>query len=627
MRLISLFCLLSCSWVASKRSPIDDASSSFDSQPFDTSDDFAVLQDSSTATSPVPAPALHSGAKESQLDDQRRLQAALEHVKLLSSVVGTVAPSAPAKDKANKAKSTLKPAPLSAVVDCRGIEDVPAATVCIGNVRALPFSCADVDELRLEPHPFAYSGRKILFRARWREHDVVVKRPRKAPAVKQKFSADDDWRLFRDEAFVFAALVADVAHVDADSLLDAGGRMRLAPHFFGMCLQPQSLMTVFEPATTLEQYRRTHELSLTDAAAVAAALVNVARYLAHQTPLGPLVHCDIHHRQVAFVQHGDRQLAVLSELDDIRPAPFQANSSCAAAGALQDGELACDKGCFKAFHYSDFAQAASARLQERLCGAEQQCRGFDASLNTFTFAGYLLWELFLRPASVKMDLEFVTLLADVVARARALEPGARGDIDAVSRRLAQFVAHRKLQIGFRPLTAEMLAPFVPAVAADDENEANVEHMIKKERDADRDAKHNARVSTELVASLLHLLHPIQADAALRSVSLRERAKLVEQAARDESRFVDADTQRAFIVSRLGEQALPTPAPVRKTKAADATPAPRALSPAELREAAQRAQMARIQLAREQRDRERQHQLATGLRVGQPRQPPGFNRQQ
>jgi hypothetical protein len=611
-----------CSLVASKRSPIDDApSSSFDSQPFDTSDDYAVLPDSSgdsiAATSP-PAPA-HSGAKESQLDDQRRLQAALEHVKLLASVVGTAAPSAPSKAKA---KSTPKPAPLSAVVDCRGIEDVAAATACIGNVRALAFSCAAVDELRLEPHPFAYGARKILFRARWREHDVVVKRPRKAPAVKQKFSADDDWRLFRDEAFVFAALVADVAHVDADSLLDAGGRMRLAPHFFGMCLQPQSLMTVFEPATTLEQYRRTHELSLTDAAAVAAALVNVARYLAHQTPLGPLVHCDIHHRQVAFVQHGDRQLAVLSELDDVRPAPFQANSSCAAADALPDGELACDKGCFKAFHYSDFAQAASARLQERLCGAEQQCRGFDASLNTFTFAGYLLWELFLRPASVKMDLEFVTLLADVVARARALEPGARGDIDGASRRLAQFVAHRKLQIGFRPLTAEMLAPFVPAAAAaDDANEANVEHMIKKERDADRDAKHNARVGTELVASLLHLLHPIQADAALRSVSLRERAKLVEQAARDASRFVDADTQRAFIVSRLGEQALPTPAPVRKTKAADATPAPRALSPAELREAAQRAQMARIQLAREQRDRERQHQLATGVRVAQARQPP------
>lgn len=629
--------------------PNDEFSPSFDSQPFH--DDSVRSADSET---PKPTKAKKPPGKggpnvknksadrvvsdhdDDDDDGARRLQAALDAVQVLTRPTPRPqsAPKADASKKVDISDKVARPSGayfkgIARPTDCRAVDDLVAATECIRRARpTLAFSCDSVGELAIDAHPFAYGKRKIAFRAKWRGVDVVVKRPRKSPIVKEKFSPFDDWRLFRDEAFLFAALVADAADFDADSLLDRGGRMRLAPHFYGMCLEPGRLMNVFERATTLEQYRRSHTLSLTDAVAVAAGLVNVARYLAHATPLGPLVHCDIHHRQVAFLNAagdgggGARPLAVIMDLDELRAAPLAANSSCPSGNSI----FRCDAACFKPFHYAEFA-TANVRLAERVC-VDEQCVGYDTTFNSFTFLGYLLWELFLRPSSVKQDLEFVTMIADIVDRARAIDPLQRTDVDRASQRLAQFAKERKLNIGFRPLTADTLRPYT-SLAADDQTPTNVQHHIggndrgAAERDIDLAPKQNVPIAPELVASMIHLLHPIQVAAAQRGEPLRDRMKAIEEAARDDARFVDAEAQKSFIVARIGEQALPTPAPVRKTKPAGTTPAPRALSPQEQREAAQRAQMARIQAAREARDQARAHQLSTGLRLPQPKQHPGW----
>jgi hypothetical protein len=631
----------------------DDSVSSFDSQPFHDdsfrSDSFfSPLSTASPGVKKSKSKKIKNTQKNHAVDEsvhgsdddsdeaERRLQAALDAVQVLTRKT----PAPPPVQQ----RSTPKPTKSIAVnepfykgiqrpTDCRAMDDVEAATACIRRARAsIAFSCADVDQLAIDAHPFAYGRRKIVFRARWHGVSVIVKRPRKSPIVTEKFTPFDDWRLFRDESFLFATLVADSSSFDADSLLDTGGRMRIAPHFHGMCLEPGRLMTIFEPADTLDHYRRSHTLSLTDAVAVAAGVVNIARYLAHDTPLGPLVHCDIHHRQVAFVPgSGDgRPLAVIMDLDELRSAPLAANSTCAKEG---DSIFQCDKACFKAFHYSDFA-TANVRLAERVCATDSQhCLGFDTSFNSFTFVGYLLWELFLRPTSSKQDLEFVTMMAELVDRARNVDPAKRGDVEAVSKRIAQFAKERKLSIGFRPLTSETLRPY-RSIAADDAKPTNVHHVVSGDGtkadaargDIDRDPKQNAPLTPELVASMIHLLHPIQVAAAQRGAPLRERMKAVEDAARDDSRFIDAEAQKSFIVARLGEHALPTPAPVRKTKPAGTTPAPRALSPQEQREAAQRAQMARIDAAREARDKMVAHQLSTGLRLPQPKQVPNQFRQ-
>jgi hypothetical protein len=632
---------------AKERSKNDEFSLSFDSQPFHD-DSFRSESPPSPPRTKPPRPKQpkeksakfknkrpESTAQLDSSDDARRLQAALDAVQVLTRPTPSKAAPAGNVDKSKKPGNSNTPRPtayfkgIARPTDCRAVDDLTAATDCIRRARpGLAFSCDSVAELAIDAHPFAYGKRKIVFRAKWRGVDVIVKRPRKSPVVKEKFSPFDDWRLFRDEAFVFAALVADAADFDADSLLDRGGRMRMAPHFYGMCLEPGRLMTVFERATTLEQYRRTHTLSLTDAVAVAAGIVNVARYLAHPTPLGPLVHCDIHHRQVAFLNAGAgagdsaRPLAVIMDLDELRAAPLAANSTCPSGNSV----FQCDKACFKAFHYADFA-TVNVQLSERVCGADEQCVGYDTSFNSFTFLGYLLWELFLRPSSAKQDLEFVTMIADIVDRARAINPSQRLDVDKAAQRLAQFAKERKLNIGFRPLTAETLRPFT-SLAADDQTPTNVHHHVANngggdgaERDVDLAPKQNEPISHDLVASMIHLLHPIQVAAAQRGEPLRDRMKAIEEAAHDDSRFVDAEAQKSFIVARIGEQALPTPAPIRKTKPAGTTPAPRALSPQEQREAAQRAQMARIQAAREARDQARAHQLSTGLRLPQAKQFP------
>jgi hypothetical protein len=263
---------------------------------------------------------------------------------------------------------------LRVTVDCTVFDNVAAAIQCINSVRGRrnppEFTCEDIGgSLKLtEERPFAYGQRKVAYRAELRGVPVVVKRPRKYTANKPSLpGAKSDFAVFRDEAFLFAALVARWDRVDRRTLLDDRGRYLLAPYYYGVCLEAGAIMAVVQRATPVTDVARS--LTLDAKATIAVGVLNMALYLRHAKPLGPLVHCDISIKQMALIDDastrrvddddddGDRTertltprwRPVLLDLDGLHRAPYGSDVSCVTPTHATDLTSACDRVCFKAW--------------------------------------------------------------------------------------------------------------------------------------------------------------------------------------------------------------------------------------------------------------------------------------
>lgn len=291
-----------------------------------------------------------------------------------------------------------------------------------------------------DAHPFAFGQHKVAYRGRFGDEPVVVKRARKSTSS-HTWTPEANFALFRDEAFLFTALNAQESDdIDRKTLLDARGKVNrhspspthtprarpassrslsltlslsplsftvlvgryaLAPRLLGFCLDAGSLSTVVETAQTLEELRRQDQWTLAHRVDVAVGLLNLLTYLEHDGPLGPLVHCDIHHNQLAFV----RGRPVLLDLDGLQRAPFARARACDEAGiggvADERDTPVCERHCFKEWHYVSFLEeaAGSVRLDERQCDASTNfCHGYTAAFNKWTIGAYLMWETLLRYA-------------------------------------------------------------------------------------------------------------------------------------------------------------------------------------------------------------------------------------
>ena len=282
---------------------------------------------------------------------------------------------------------------------------------------------------------------------------------------------------FRDEAFLFSALVADAADDDDELGVDEKQRLPFAPHFYGVCLTHdlKRLMAVFEPAETLEQMRqKAPQLPLPLRVRVAATVLNVARYFASgASPLGALVHCDIHHKQVAFVGRSMPRI-VLLDLDGVQAGsdahPFGHGHACVPG---RDAVDECTGLCMHVDHYAAFAGADPDLLERRCRHGSHSCAGFAPAFNQWTMAGYLLWELLLRDdvqrrvsgvaaataAGATADVLaaerlFRQTLVKITDSARAADPTERGSpLDALQ--MVVTVANQlNVTLPFRPLLDE-----------------------------------------------------------------------------------------------------------------------------------------------------------------------------
>ena len=271
-------------------------------------------------------------------------------------------------------------------------------------------------------------------------------------------------------------------------------------------------------------------------------------------------------------------------------------------------------------------------LHERQCDNRKgRCNGFDTAFNQWTLGGYVLSELFLRftPADGALSdavRQFQRLVATIVLHSSDATPAQRGTIDAFVNRLLAFADQQRIELSFAPLSTELLAPFarvLVATAEDEERLANAEALANPAalsgelRSIERDARHRTPMSKDLVLSILHVLHPIQAQDALRNFSPRERLEVKAAVASETQRFLDrqAAAQLAPLIDpqSLDEQLLAHHV-IGQPRAATLPPTPLPTIDAVLRTREMLEKQRKERIAKEAalREERRQQQLRTGL---------------
>lgn len=242
------------------------------------------------------------------------------------------------------------------------------------------------------------------------------------------------------------------------------------------------LMAVLEPAETFEQVRsRSPALPLPLRVHIAAAVLNMMRYFSSgASPLGELVHCDIHHKQVAFVGRRTTRV-VLLDLDSMQLAPLGKGEECTPGAANTE----CSDMCMYAPHYENFAGVAPDLLERRCKHGTRKCPGFDGAFNQWTMAGYLMYELLLRDDIEKQvaglsaaeaagatadvidkERRFRNTILHIVNNAREADPADRGDPVEALQAIVDLAEDFHVPLPFKPVCAFLWILSVHQVAND-----------------------------------------------------------------------------------------------------------------------------------------------------------------